>query len=259
MPGQPKLDGILRVVECSFAGCGGEVVARGYCTGHYTQWKRGRPLTPLNPRRTKARLSATVKKPCSFEGCGLLAKSKGLCQAHYTQHYRGQELRPLRNRMSPRNLMPGASSYVYEDGTKYCSQCLQRLPLASFHRNAAKSSGYDVCCSSCRAELYGTSEKVRERGIRRKYGLSIDEYNRLLSSQGGGCAICGDKPDPSKKVFAVDHDHSCCPSYERTCGKCVRGILCSRCNTSIGMFEDDVELMAAAIVYLNNAKREEVA
>jgi hypothetical protein len=49
--------------------------------------------------------------------------------------------------------------------------------------------------------------------------------------------------------LAVDHDHTCC-SGEITCGKCVRGLLCVRCNTVLGLLRDDPEILRAAIAYL---------
>lgn len=66
-----------------------------------------------------------------------------------------------------------------------------------------------------------------------------DEYDRRLNEQGGGCAICGEFP--TEKKLAVDHDHET--------GR-VRGLLCMRCNTALGHFEDSITLLEAAIDYL---------
>ena len=67
----------------------------------------------------------------------------------------------------------------------------------------------------------------RKSHLKRKYGLTLEGFEQLLASQGGGCAICG-KPD----VDNVDHDHAT--------GQ-VRGILCWNCNIAIGQLEDDVD------------------
>jgi hypothetical protein len=83
----------------------------------------------------------------------------------------------------------------------------------------------------------------RKSHLKRKYGLTLEGFEELLASQGGGCAICG-KPD----VDNVDHDH-------RT-GQ-VRGILCWNCNVAIGQFEDDVDRVMAAAAYL--ARDDELA
>ena len=75
--------------------------------------------------------------------------------------------------------------------------------------------------------------------LRKKYGLVLAEYQRLLSAQSGTCAICGDKFSP--KVPHVDHDHKT---------GLVRGILCATCNWGLGSFKDNVDLMEKAITYL---------
>jgi hypothetical protein len=81
-------------------------------------------------------------------------------------------------------------------------------------------------------------KKVSDRTshLKRKYGLTLEGFDALLASQGGGCAICG-KPD----VDNVDHDH-------RT-GQ-VRGILCWNCNIALGQLEDDPNRARAVAEYL---------
>jgi len=93
--------------------------------------------------------------------------------------------------------------------------------------------------------------------LQRKYGLTLAEFNAMLAVQGGLCAICG---LPETQVIRgvvvamhVDHDHSCCPGIY-SCGKCVRGLLCSKCNTGLGKFDDDRHRLANAIRYLADHK-----
>lgn len=80
-----------------------------------------------------------------------------------------------------------------------------------------------------------------------KFGISLEDYDRLFEKQGGKCAICGAvKPDAKHKGvahFCVDHDH--------VTGK-VRGLLCSSCNTGIGKLQDSPEMLRKAIAYLEN-------
>ena len=72
-----------------------------------------------------------------------------------------------------------------------------------------------------------------------RLGLTEDRYNQMLEEQGYACAICRE-PFRGQRV-CVDHDHNCCPvgqfSHARSCGKCVRGLLCVRCNTWLGWLE----------------------
>jgi hypothetical protein len=83
----------------------------------------------------------------------------------------------------------------------------------------------------------------------RKYGITVEEYDRILERQGGGCAICGrkDAGDSRRTTFHVDHCH--------TTGK-VRGLLCSNCNTGVGKFEDDPERLERAAMYLRSCVRD---
>lgn len=76
----------------------------------------------------------------------------------------------------------------------------------------------------------------RKSHLKRNYGLTLEQFDALLASQGGGCAICG-KPG----VDHVDHDHET--------GR-VRGILCFRCNVALGQLDDDEERVLAAAAYL---------
>lgn len=82
--------------------------------------------------------------------------------------------------------------------------------------------------------------------LKRVYGITQDQYEEMFAAQGNVCAICG-KPQPgSSKLFHVDHSH-------RT-GK-VRGILCPRCNTGLGMFKDNPAALRAAADYLERAAK----
>jgi hypothetical protein len=73
----------------------------------------------------------------------------------------------------------------------------------------------------------------------------------MLAAQGGGCAICGATEPGGRGTFHVDHDHGCCAGTNRkTCGSCVRGLLCNGCNIGLGAFADDTTRLAAAIAYL---------
>jgi hypothetical protein len=94
-----------------------------------------------------------------------------------------------------------------------------------------------------------TWEQRREAALRTRFKIGLDDYYRMLAEQGGVCAICG-APPPAGRLFHVDHDHTCCPDGGKSCGKCVRGLLCSRCNTGIGGLRDDVQILKAAIDYL---------
>jgi hypothetical protein len=99
--------------------------------------------------------------------------------------------------------------------------------------------------------------RVRQQATRRVrvYGLTAEQYDAIKKAQGGKCAICQVATGASK-ALAVDHDHACCPG-QVSCGRCVRGLLCSICNRLLGHSRDNQAMFFRAIAYLNHppAKR----
>lgn len=78
----------------------------------------------------------------------------------------------------------------------------------------------------------------RNNWLQKEYGISEDEFENLLKSQNGRCAICGtDSPGGSRKMWNVDHDHK---------SGNVRGLLCWNCNSAIGLLKDDCNIIMAA-------------
>ena len=83
---------------------------------------------------------------------------------------------------------------------------------------------------------------AREVNYKKKYGITIEQYDLILEQQNGGCAICG-QPCATGRFLAVDHDHAT--------GK-VRALLCKNCNTAIGLLGEDTDRMAKAIEYIQS-------
>jgi hypothetical protein len=77
-----------------------------------------------------------------------------------------------------------------------------------------------------------------------RFGLSPSDYDFLLKLQGYNCAICHKPLKLKQYKFAVDHCHD---------SDDVRGILCVRCNTALGSFDDDPDMLLRAAEYLNNS------
>ena len=80
-----------------------------------------------------------------------------------------------------------------------------------------------------------------------RYGISERDYWQMVADQGNRCAIC--HKDPGKQGFQIDHDHQCCPGRD-SCGKCVRGLLCSPCNMAIGLLGDNTVAIRRALEYV---------
>jgi hypothetical protein len=91
-----------------------------------------------------------------------------------------------------------------------------------------------------KASFQANPEKHRWMMIHKKYKLTKQMYLDLLKQQNGVCAIC--KNPPKRQWLAVDHDHSCCPST-KTCGECIRGLLCGSCNSFLGRVNDNPQYL----------------
>ena len=82
----------------------------------------------------------------------------------------------------------------------------------------------------------------RKSKFKNQYGITLEQYDKMLANQNGGCAICGAKtPSNRTKYFAIDHCHAT--------GK-VRGLLCMKCNRGLGLFNDRTDLLKSASNYL---------
>ena len=126
--------------------------------------------------------------------------------------------------------------------TKKCKgPCSQVRPLSDFHRDRNQSDGRVPWCKACtqeRVQRQRTPARNRKYNLKKCYGITPDDYARLLAAQGGVCAICGSpSPGPKETNFHVDHDHAT--------GH-LRGLLCECCNLGIGYFDSPDHLDKAA-------------
>lgn len=107
-------------------------------------------------------------------------------------------------------------------GYKRCGACSRTLPIDAFGKNASRASGLASACRQC------TQLASRRYKLQKKYGLTLAEYDAILTAQGNGCALCGQPRLARQRALAVDHDHAT--------GR-IRGILCAPCNTLLGRVE----------------------
>lgn len=211
--------------------CTRQAKASGLCHTHY-QRKRtgGDPNAPIRGWRAGPQ---TCKATGIHEGqtwdCDRPKDSLGYCFSHWKQHKSGKPIKKLVSHMT-------VASRRDSDGNYLCRTCLQHLPVENFRIN---EWGPGTDCKSCIAKLRRAA----------RYGLTVEQVADLLAAQDGLCAICKAPAAEDDYTFAVDHDHQCCAS-QKTCGECLRGILCRRCNLALGGFRDDPKLLQAAITYL---------
>lgn len=117
-----------------------------------------------------------------------------------------------------------------EHGNRRCPNCNCYVDLSEI------KGGY---CLTCLPRVR------RDHGLRVKYGITLVQLEQMVSNQDSRCAICL-REFTEDRVPNVDHDHDCCPG-EMTCGKCIRGVLCRRCNhVLLGAANDDPQLLRRA-------------
>ncbi len=154
---------------------------------------------------------------------------------------------------------------------KKCSKCKEIKNVSEFSKDKYIKDGYTCRCKKCRNEHYNSYyekypekaklkndeqkdnrfkfynsdvgiESSRRAHLKRMFNITLEKYNIMLAEHNGVCAICGE-PEVyyRNKVLCVDHDHKTDK---------IRGLLCNRCNRSLGLLKDDKNLLISAINYL---------
>lgn len=108
---------------------------------------------------------------------------------------------------------------------------------------------------------YRQTPKGRERAKHQRlkaFNLTVEQYDWMLTSQGGVCAICKRPELYTTKNghtarLAVDHDHSCCSSSS-SCGECIRALLCRSCNAALGLLAENPDRIRQMAYYVESFK-----
>lgn len=156
---------------------------------------------------------------------------------------------------------------------KKCSKCNIDKNIDDFCKDKNRKDGRYPQCKECknageratsgdrnRKRYYDNREEIlvdrkekynRDKSAyyKRQYGITQVEYDEMLESQGHTCLICKKTERENGKALAIDHDHACC-SDRKSCGKCIRGLLCNSCNWIIGAMKDDPETLDRAKQYI---------
>lgn len=117
-----------------------------------------------------------------------------------------------------------------------CNKEKETYKFNSYIHTKTNLKYYKNVCNHC---------KTRQTTLKYKYGITQDDYNRMLEEQEGHCYICPSTSSQNlnNEYFDIDHDHKT--------GK-VRGLLCHKCNKALGFFQDNIEIMENALVYLKH-------
>ena len=172
---------------------------------------------------------------CSIKECKNKYHSKGFCNRHYTKYCISKSFespdRPIYNAYKNELLLSG--NYI-------CSNCKVVKITDNFYIDIKNKWGFSEWCRSCS----GLASK--NSGFKKNFGITLKEYNVLLEQQKFLCAICKEKD--LKIRLAVDHDHKT--------GK-IRGLLCSRCNLTLGKVKESIVILNKMIVYIKQYEEKE--
>lgn len=142
-----------------------------------------------------------------------------------------------------------------------CRKCAIIKPLTDFKVENRSLTGYSSICKDCwnaehrawrKANPEAQKRRIRQHTLR-SVGITAERFDEMLTAQDGKCAICGSTDPGRNGSFHVDHDHACCAG-KRSCGRCVRALLCHQCNTMLGNAKDDPVRLRSAAEYLNTRK-----
>jgi len=89
-------------------------------------------------------------------------------------------------------------------------------------------------------------QSQRERELKYLYGISLEQYNKMLKLQKNVCVICGNKEvrrnsKGNIRILSVDHNHEI--------GR-VRGLLCGSCNQALGLVKESIKTLTSMIKYI---------
>lgn len=135
--------------------------------------------------------------------------------------------------------------------SRACLRCEVEKPLEEFHHLGKGKFGRRSICKACRKTQSREYQKRTKNRDQRKYllkktfGITLEQYDQMLRSQAGVCAICGRAEDSGgerivRKNLSIDHSHDT--------GR-LRGLLCTACNLLIGRLEKSLHILPAIRAY----------
>jgi hypothetical protein len=192
---------------------------------------------------------------CTVTDCGRKHHARGLCLTHYMQLKRGANpVGPIKTRalVKPDECAEdGCFEPVKAKGL--CKTHYQRLLRHGHTKYTDRKKPARVCLiATCSNHVYAKDLCHAHYLKQRKWsaaGVDATRYQEMLREQNGVCAICHqpekhrDGQSGKQKDLAIDHDHKT---------GAVRALLCSACNTALGLYNDDAALLDAAKAYLQS-------
>jgi hypothetical protein len=278
----------MKYVECRSQSCGNPVFATGLCRKHYEQERleTASPCSFVNCKNKAFRgtlcsihyreKQKALKPICTVHGCTEHQKTlkSGLCEKHLFRYSRHGTVEQPRNKdWGAREAHPLYQSYHWHrrkpngmckewaddfwlfvdavspksDGNTLRKQDNLK-PLSPKNWYWKESTSSKDAAAWQKAWREKNPEKVKNMDLKKHYGISLDEYKKMSVNQSHCCAICGEKEtsldkNGAERFMAVDHCHKT--------GK-IRALLCKACNTALGNFKDNPNLLKKAAKYLED-------
>ena len=209
-------------------------------------------------------METTIYRTCSF--CGIQAKSLNELKIFVRDVYKPKFYNTKNVCKRCHRIISKSNRMGPKHGPNLLGRCksCNLIPLSysqldnNFVKDKTMKSGYSNLCKECnkkRVVIHNREnpdilkKRSRRRLLKGNYNITLDMYEKLLKSQNYSCAICKRHESMFLKSLHIDHDHSCC-NGKKSCGKCIRGLLCQNCNAALGNFKDSKKNLRDAIIYL---------
>ena len=225
-------------------GCGSDMIfARGLCQACY--WR-------LRRNGTIKRKNVVNQGKCAVAGCDRDSFAKNLCGLHYqrAEHPLKAKWKILRSRSL------GGYPKEWNDFERFVADVGNRPSTHHQLRRSDPTKAWSKDNVVWREPLHDDGRRKRTKeekavyardwDLRNKYNLTREEYEAMKHRQGGKCACCGNEETARNRMghlrlLAIDHNHHT---------SAVRELICHRCNALVGLADDDVAVLRAAITYL---------
>lgn len=207
--------------HCSCENCYNPIVAKGMCETHYRRVKKHGDPNKARPDDWGKR----EKHPLYDSWCWMRKmRGRTTIEPEWDDFWKFVEA--VGNRPTPQHrLCKYNQDFGYVVGNVFWKPTEQNKPASERAREWRKSN----------------PDKAKNADLKKMFGITLDDYNKMREDQKCSCKICGKHEDEERQALVVDHSHDT--------GK-VRGLLCSNCNRALGMFKDDITVLQKAIKYL---------
>lgn len=179
-------------------------------------------------------LQGLVEKKCSK--CTL---SKGIDSFYLDNRAKDKLARKCKD-CSKQDVAEWAKTHQPQIRDNYKRWSKKNPEALRFHRNKWSKENREKMSESRRAWSEKNKEKIKNKNLIYNFGITLSDYEELLKQQNGVCALCFHVSTDGRQL-CVDHCHDTLR---------VRGLLCTKCNTGIGLLKEDVELLQRAIKYI---------